>query len=265
MPFPDASRAARRRPRRARLCRAHPRPGRRARARDGRPRPAGLRPDRLRQDRRLRPGLRAASCSASAERVGPPRAPLALAIAPTRELALQVRTELAWLYAEAGARVVACVGGTDMRAERRALDMGAHIVVGTPGRLRDHLERGSLDLSGAARRRARRGGRDARHGLPRGAGGHPRRHAGRARRTPAVLAPPSRARSRRWPSATSATRCASPPTGEGGQHGDIDYRAVAVAPRDAERALVNLLRWYDAARHRLLRDARRGRPRCTAT
>ncbi|MBX9700704.1 MAG: DEAD/DEAH box helicase, partial [Acetobacteraceae bacterium] len=85
---------------------------------------------------------------AGAERVGPPRLPLALAIAPTRELALQVRGELAWLYAEAGARVTACVGGTDMRAERRALDMGAHIVVGTPGRLRDHLERGSLDLSG---------------------------------------------------------------------------------------------------------------------
>jgi ATP-dependent RNA helicase DeaD len=83
---------------------------------------------------------------AGGNRVGAAGAPLALVIAPTRELALQVRGELAWLYAEAGARVVSCVGGTDMRAEFRLLSQGAHIVVGTPGRLRDHLERGSLDL-----------------------------------------------------------------------------------------------------------------------
>ena len=68
-------------------------------------------------------------------------------IAPTRELALQVSRELDWLYAQAGARVATCVGGMDPRAERRALQAGAHVVVGTPGRLRDHLERGALDLS----------------------------------------------------------------------------------------------------------------------
>src|SRR5690606_2591287 len=72
--------------------------------------------------------------------------PLALAIAPTRELALQVARELGWLYAQAGARIATCVGGMDYRTERRALERGAHIVVGTPGRLRDHIERGSLDL-----------------------------------------------------------------------------------------------------------------------
>ncbi|MCC2101306.1 MAG: DEAD/DEAH box helicase, partial [Hyphomicrobiales bacterium] len=65
-------------------------------------------------------------------------APLALVIAPTRELALQVEREFAWLYQHAGARIVACVGGMDPRQERRKLEMGAHIVVGTPGRLRDH-------------------------------------------------------------------------------------------------------------------------------
>src|SRR3546814_3643046 len=48
------------------------------------------------------------------------------------------------MYAKAGARVVSCVGGMDMRREQRTLGQGAHIVVGTPGRLRDHLERGSL-------------------------------------------------------------------------------------------------------------------------
>ena len=59
----------------------------------------------------------------------------------------QVERELAWLYAPAQARVVACVGGMDIRREARALAQGAHIVVGTPGRLRDHLERGNLDIS----------------------------------------------------------------------------------------------------------------------
>ncbi len=76
-----------------------------------------------------------------------PGAPMALVIAPTRELALQVQRELAWLYAPAGGRLASCVGGMDARSERRALERGAHIVVGTPGRLRDHLERGALDLS----------------------------------------------------------------------------------------------------------------------
>lgn len=79
-----------------------------------------------------------------AETLGPAGAPLALVIAPTRELALQVQRELSWLYAEAGALVIACVGGMDPQRERRALQEGAHIVVGTPGRLRDHLERRNL-------------------------------------------------------------------------------------------------------------------------
>ncbi len=73
--------------------------------------------------------------------------PLALVIAPTRELALQVHGELGWLYGQAGARVASCVGGMDPRREQRQLAEGAHLVVGTPGRLRDHLERGRLDLS----------------------------------------------------------------------------------------------------------------------
>lgn len=73
--------------------------------------------------------------------------PLGLVIAPTRELALQVQRELDWLYAVAGIRTATCVGGMDMRNERRALERGAHLVVGTPGRLRDHITRGSLDLS----------------------------------------------------------------------------------------------------------------------
>src|SRR6478672_2057107 len=92
-------------------------------------------------------GLAIAPALLEGETLQVARAPLALVITPTRELAMQVSKELEWLYANAGARVVTCVGGMDPMKERRALSGGAHIVVGTPGRLRDHLERGALDLS----------------------------------------------------------------------------------------------------------------------
>ena len=83
----------------------------------------------------------------SAERFQKAAAPLALIVAPTRELALQVHRELAWLYQYTEARVVSCVGGMDPRREQRELAHGAHIVVGTPGRLCDHMRRGNLDVS----------------------------------------------------------------------------------------------------------------------
>ena len=57
--------------------------------------------------------------------------PLALVIAPTRELALQVSRELGWLYAKAGLRIATCVGGMDASKERRALRSGPAIIVGT--------------------------------------------------------------------------------------------------------------------------------------
>ena len=82
----------------------------------------------------------------SGERFGEAATPLGLIIAPTRELAIQVQRELDWLYAYAQVRVATCVGGMDVRNERRALERGAHLVVGTPGRLRDHITRGALDL-----------------------------------------------------------------------------------------------------------------------
>ncbi|MBX8782315.1 DEAD/DEAH box helicase [Ochrobactrum sp. GRS2] len=81
------------------------------------------------------------------DRLEAPRAPLALIIAPTRELALQVARELEWLYAPTGARITTCVGGMDIRTERRNLERGAHIIVGTPGRLRDHITRRALNMS----------------------------------------------------------------------------------------------------------------------
>lgn len=76
-----------------------------------------------------------------------PATPLAVVIAPTRELALQVRREFDWLFAEAGIVTASAVGGMDARTERRSIERGAHVIVATPGRLRDHTARGVIDLS----------------------------------------------------------------------------------------------------------------------
>jgi ATP-dependent RNA helicase DeaD len=76
--------------------------------------------------------------------------PKAIIITPTRELAHQVEGELKWLFAKEKGGVASVTGGSSYRDERRALAMGPAIVVGTPGRLMDHLERGSIDPTGVA-------------------------------------------------------------------------------------------------------------------
>jgi ATP-dependent RNA helicase DeaD len=70
--------------------------------------------------------------------------PRALVIVPTRELAKQVEDELKWLYAPLGTRVASATGGADYREERRGFAAGPAVVVGTPGRLVDHLKRGAV-------------------------------------------------------------------------------------------------------------------------
>ena len=70
--------------------------------------------------------------------------PRVLIIVPTRELAQQVKTELSWLFEKRALRIEAVTGGTSVRDERRALARGPTIVVGTPGRLLDHLRRGAI-------------------------------------------------------------------------------------------------------------------------
>ena len=72
--------------------------------------------------------------------------PQALIIVPTRELALQVKNELTWFLESCDAKIISCVGGMDIRAEKRNLEMKPNIVVGTPGRLRDHIESQKLNL-----------------------------------------------------------------------------------------------------------------------
>ena len=75
------------------------------------------------------------------------RAPQALVLCPTRELAAQVARELRKLgRAHPGLQVLVLAGGEPLRAQANALERGAHMLVGTPGRVIDHLERGNLDL-----------------------------------------------------------------------------------------------------------------------
>ena len=177
-------------------------------------------------------------------RVPPLPAPLALVIAPTRELALQVSRELIWLYGKAGARVATCVGGMDASKERRTLRAGAQIVVGTPGRLRDHLERGALDLSGLraavldeADEMLDMGFREDLEEIldatPEG------------RRTllfSATMPKPIVALARRYQ--RDALRISTVSDERG--HGDIAYQAVTVSPAEIEHAVVNLLRFHEA-------------------
>jgi len=77
------------------------------------------------------------------------RKPLALVLCPTRELALQVAQEIEALAAGQDLRVAAIYGGTSMSQQIRALEEGAEVVVGTPGRIYDHIRRRTLDLGEA--------------------------------------------------------------------------------------------------------------------
>ncbi len=78
-----------------------------------------------------------------------PSKPQALVLTPTRELAIQV-AEAFQRYAShvTGFHVLPIYGGQSYVPQLSALRRGVHVVVGTPGRILDHLERGSLDLSG---------------------------------------------------------------------------------------------------------------------
>lgn len=171
-------------------------------------------------------------------------APSALAIAPTRELALQVKRELEWLYEMTGASVASCVGGMDMRSERRALDRGAHIVVGTPGRLRDHIERGSLDTTGLkavvldeADEMLDLGFReDLEYILE--ATPEDRRTLMFSATVPRTIVNMAKKYQR------DAVRISTREEKE--QHHDIEYRALLVAPNDRENAIINVLRFFEA-------------------
>ncbi|MDX1935044.1 MAG: DEAD/DEAH box helicase [Capsulimonadales bacterium] len=71
----------------------------------------------------------------------------ALVLVPTRELAIQAAAEIMKFARNSGLRVVPVYGGQPIDRQFRALHEGAQVVVGTPGRVQDHLRRGTLDLS----------------------------------------------------------------------------------------------------------------------
>lgn len=81
---------------------------------------------------------------------GGPARPRVLVLAPTRELAKQFADELSWLYAPLRVRVAAVTGGAGYLDQKRALSANPAVVVATPGRLRDALERGRIDPSSLA-------------------------------------------------------------------------------------------------------------------
>jgi ATP-dependent RNA helicase DeaD len=171
------------------------------------------------------------------------RIPAALIIAPTRELALQVSRELMWLYAGAHVRIATCVGGMDASKERRSLQNGAQIVVGTPGRLRDHLERGALDLSALkvavldeADEMLDMGFREELEEIL--SASPPER---RTLMFSATIPKPIVSLAKRYQ--RDALRIST--VGEDRGHGDISYQAVTVAPPDVENAVVNLLRLHE--------------------
>lgn len=177
-------------------------------------------------------------------RFGRLEAPVALAVAPTRELAMQVQRELEWLYEFTGASVASCVGGMDPRRERMALERGAHIVVGTPGRLRDHIERGALDLSqmkvvvlDEADEMLHLGFREDLEFI---LGAAPEER--RTLMFSATVAKPIVTLAQRYQ--RDAVRIST--AGEKRQHGDIEYRALLCAPSDRENAIINVLRHTDA-------------------
>ena len=171
-------------------------------------------------------------------------APLALVIAPTRELAMQVKRELGWLYGETGVVMASCVGGMDMRDEKRALARGAHIVVATPGRLRDHIMRGSIDLTAIrgvvldeADEMLDLGFREDLEFIL-GECPDTRRTLMFSATVPAQIARLAKTYQK------DAVRVATT-TGEK-QHADITYQAMMVANHDAENAIINILRFHEA-------------------
>ena len=170
--------------------------------------------------------------------------PLALIIAPTRELAMQVKRELSWLYAGAGVVMASCVGGMDMRTEKRTLERGAHIVVATPGRLKDHILRGSLDMSeiraivlDEADEMLDLGFREDLEFIL--------GEAPETRRTlmfSATVPPMIEKLAKSYQNAAIRISTVS----KAAQHSDIAYRALNVAQHDADNAIINVLRYYEA-------------------
>ena len=172
-----------------------------------------------------------------------PSQPAALIITPTRELALQVKTELDWLYAETDLVLASAVGGMDIRTERRALSGRVDILIGTPGRLVDHLKRNSFDpdnlrvvVLDEADEMLDMGFREDLETLLKAAP-EQRRTLMFSATVPRTIAALARRYQR------DAVRVETISAEE--QHQDIAYQACSVRSADRQNAIINLLRFHD--------------------
>lgn len=175
----------------------------------------------------------------------PRHVPSGLVVVPTRELAVQVRHELAWLLAKTGLRIGSFTGGTPVSGDLRALSRGVDLVIGTPGRLVDLLRRQSLPLAAVrvvvldeADEMLDLGFREDLEALLEA--------APQERRTlllSATLPPPIQALARRFQrDAVRVDARAAAGATSGAAHGDITYVAHLVNAGDRLAAVVNVLR-----------------------
>jgi ATP-dependent RNA helicase DeaD len=168
----------------------------------------------------------------------------ALVLAPTRELAAQIRSELSWFLAHTDARLASAIGGSNAGAEKSRLQRGAHIVVGTPGRMLDHISRGDLDPSSAtivvldeADEMLDMGFRDELEAILAACSGD--------RRTilfSATLGPEVTSLARRYQTDPVRIDLSRP----GSAHADIEYRIMRVSDGELHHAAGNILRYFDA-------------------
>jgi len=162
-----------------------------------------------------------------------------LIVVPTRELAKQVHQELSWLYQPLGLKLACATGGANYIEERRALAMNPTVVIGTPGRLIDHIERGALGLTQVeaivldeADRMLDMGFSEAIEAIFAKAPNRKRTHLVSATLEPEVLRLANRYQSA--PLHIQGTRY-------GEAHADIEHRVHLVAHQHRLDALVNLL------------------------
>jgi len=181
-------------------------------------------------------------------------APLAVCIAPTRELAMQVKREIDWLYKDAKVKTASCIGGMDSRAERRTLERGAHIAIGTPGRLCDHINRGALDMTNIkavvldeADEMLKMGFREELE-IILNAAPETRRTLMFSATVPKTILGMTKKYQRNAVRVNTAA--------EAKQHLDITYRAMTVASPDKENAIINVLRYYNAKNAIVFGDTR---------
>jgi ATP-dependent RNA helicase DeaD len=172
------------------------------------------------------------------------RAPAGLVIAPTRELANQVRAELAWLFANTPLAVAAFTGGSDVRRDLKQLARGVDLAVGTPGRLVDLLQREALGLATTravvldeADEMLDMGFHDDLEALLGAASMRERTHMFSATLPRPILGLAVQYQ-------RDAVRVDVRQPGDGGSHSDIEYLAHVVAFGDRLPAVVNVLRMH---------------------